>query len=377
MTAPIQDARLVTSSKIPVRNLWLLQLFASRLYQRGDADLSGFEDMPEELPDAVARLLAHEAEERIRHNLTTGFRRRQDQLPRVRGRIDLLDTYRHRYLDQARVSCRFDEIVVDTPGSRLVRAALHRASRLVTAPELTQRTRALNERLRAFGVGDTPPRVAEISSLLSDRSMARDRRMLCAAELLLSLHIPAPGYHGRSAVDVADDDHYLRVLFENAVYGFFYHRLSPAGWSVQHSHQLTWDVESASEGMPDLLPTMETDIELENRSSRRHIVIDTKFTSVTRLNQYGKYRLKSEYIYQMYAYLMSQQDRRLAAGLPPSEGVMLHPAVHGHLDEELTVQGYRIRFCTVDLAAPAEVVVEQLNRSVDNGRGPADARTIQ
>lgn len=367
MSSADDEVRLVTSSQIPVRNLWLLQLFASHLYQRGDEDLSGLEDMPDELPDAVARLLAYEAEQRLRQTLSVGFRRRHDQLPRVRGRVDVLDTYRHRCLDRARVSCRFDEIVVDTPSNRLVRAALSRASRLVTDPGLIQRTRALQERFRALGVGDAAPRSGEIAALLSDRSLARDRKMLCAAELLLALRIPAPRSDGRSFVDVADGDDYLRSLFENAVYGFFRHRLSPAGWSVQHGHCLTWDVASASPRMQDLLPRMVTDIELDQKSTGRHIVIDTKFTSVTSRNQYGKDRLKSGYIYQIYAYLMSQRDRR-PAGVPPSEGLMLHPVVDQHVDEEMMVQGYRIRFYTVDLTAPAAVVVAQLVDAISDER---------
>ncbi|MFZ2526306.1 MAG: 5-methylcytosine-specific restriction system specificity protein McrC [Rhodococcus sp. (in: high G+C Gram-positive bacteria)] len=370
MTTSAEETRLVTSSQIPVRNLWLLELFASHLYRRGGADLAGFETMPEELPDAVTRLLVYETETRLRQSLSVGFRRRQDQLPRVRGRIDVLDTYRHRYLDRGRVSCRFDEIVVDTPGNRLVRAALSRATRLVNDPELAQRTRALQERFRAFGVGDSPPRAAEISALLADRSMVRDRRMLCAAELLLTFRIPAPGGDGRAFVDIADGDHFLRRLFEHAVHGFFEHRLSPAGWSVRHGHQLDWDIESSSPGLRALLPSMFTDVELEQTSARRHIVIDTKFTSITRPNQYDRDRFKSEYIYQMYSYLMSQHDRRSAAGLPPSEGLLLHPVVRGHVDEELTVQGHRIRFYTVDLAARADIVIAQLVGAVSDG--PAD-----
>ncbi|NKS50180.1 5-methylcytosine-specific restriction endonuclease system specificity protein McrC [Rhodococcus hoagii] len=376
MTSVHDDVRLVTSSQIPVRNLWLLQLFASHLYRRGDTDISGVERMPEDLPDAVARLLAYETEKRLQQSLSVGFRRRQDRLPRVRGRIDVLDTCRHRSLDRARVSCRFDEIVVDTPGNRLVRAALGRAARLVTDPQLAQRARALQERFRAIGVGDAPPRAAEISALLADRHAVRDRRMLCAAELLLSLHIPAPAADGRSFTDVTDGEHFLRTLFEHAVHGFFDHRLSPAGWSVRHGRRLDWQIASSSPGVHDLLPSMVTDVELEQRSTRRHIVIDTKFTSITRRNHHDQDRFKSEYIYQMYSYLMSQHDRRVAAQLPPSEGVLLHPTVHGHVDEEFTVQGHRIRFCTVDLAAPADVVIAQLIGAISEGR-PATSRAIR
>lgn len=360
MPLPDEEVKLVTSSKIPVRNLWLLQLFASRLYQTRETALSGVESMPDDLPDAVARLLLFEAEQRLRQSLTTGFRRQHDQLRRVRGRIDILDTYRHRCLDRARVSCRFDEIVVDTPGNRMVRAALARAGRIVSDKNLAQQARGLQERFRALGIGDSPPRSADITSLLSDRTLARDRRMLCAAELLLSLQIPAPGGGGRASADVAADDDFLRKLYEHAVRGFYRHRLTPEGWYVRPAnHGLEWDIESSSEGLEELLPKMETDIELSERSTGRHIVIDTKFTSVTSPNYQGRQRFKSGHIYQIYAYLMSQRDRR-PSDLPRSEGILLYPVVGGHVDEEAVMHGHRMRFYTIDLAAPSDVVVQQL-----------------
>ena len=41
---------------------------------------------------------------------------------------------------------------------------------------------------------------------------------------------------------------------------------------------------------------------------------------------------------------------------------MLHPAVGEHVDEEVTIQGHRIRFATVDLnASPQEIIAAFLD----------------
>jgi 5-methylcytosine-specific restriction enzyme subunit McrC len=76
--------------RIPVRNLWLLMLYASDLMRVGsefDALVDGNLDY---LPDLVARLLTKEVEHRRRRNLTRGYRDRDTVLTRVRGRIDVL-----------------------------------------------------------------------------------------------------------------------------------------------------------------------------------------------------------------------------------------------------------------------------------------------
>jgi 5-methylcytosine-specific restriction enzyme subunit McrC len=106
--------------------------------------------------------------------------------------------------------------------------------------------------------------------------------------------------------------------------------------------------------MVALLPGMQIDIALQappvGGAPTRRIVIDTKFTSITKLGQYGQATLASEYVYQIYAYLMSQDtvnpDNK-------TEGLMLHPSMGEHIDEEVVIQGHRIRFATVDLASPS------------------------
>lgn len=80
--------------KIPVRNVWLLFLYASGLARFRDR----FEAEVEESPDfksLVARLLCYATEKRLRRNLSFGYQRKAEVLRRVRGRIDILVTESH------------------------------------------------------------------------------------------------------------------------------------------------------------------------------------------------------------------------------------------------------------------------------------------
>ena len=45
--------------RIPVRNLWLLMLYASDLFRTRGIGKVGLEDSPDDLPDLVAEILAH------------------------------------------------------------------------------------------------------------------------------------------------------------------------------------------------------------------------------------------------------------------------------------------------------------------------------
>ena len=103
---------------------------------------------------------------------------------------------------------------------------------------------------------------------------------------------------------------------------------------------------------------MKTDIILENAAQRRRIVIDTKFAEILTRTAYRESVLKSGYIYQMYAYLRSQEEQdELARN---AEGWLLHPASGASIDETLRMQGHDIRFVTVDLMLPGTELLQRL-----------------
>ena len=60
--------------RIPVRNLWLLMLYASDLFRSRGKGSAGREENPDDLPDLVAEILAHAVAERQRRQLSLGYR---------------------------------------------------------------------------------------------------------------------------------------------------------------------------------------------------------------------------------------------------------------------------------------------------------------
>ena len=139
--------------RIPVRNLWLLMLYASDLTRVGTAFNALVENDLDDLPDLIARLLADSVERRLHRTLTRGYHRREMVLTRVRGRIDILTTEARLLLSRGEVFCRFEELTLDTPRNRLVRAALALMARLVRDVDVVHRCRSLASTLAQAGVG--------------------------------------------------------------------------------------------------------------------------------------------------------------------------------------------------------------------------------
>lgn len=353
--------------RIPVRNLWLLMLYASDLFRTRGVGKVGLEDSPDELPDLVAEILARAVEQRQRRHLSQGYRAREAVLNRLRGRIDVLTTERQQLLARGLVACRFDELTIDTPRNRFVRAALESICRIVRRQDVAHRCRSLAAGMKAQGVSGIAPSRAEMSVDRFGRNDSDDRFMVAAAKLAFDLTLPTESL-GHSVLSLPDREvTWVRRLFERAVGGFYGVVLGPRGWRVRCGGTLGWQIEQKTPGIDQILPTMRTDVVLDHPPSGRRIVIDTKFTSIVTGGWYREETLRSGYIYQIYTYLRSQAGRGDDFA-DSATGVLLHPSVGGMVDESVTIQGQRIRFATVDLASSSGEIRSQLLRLCEPGR---------
>ncbi|MDO5537075.1 MAG: 5-methylcytosine-specific restriction endonuclease system specificity protein McrC [Desulfovibrionaceae bacterium] len=351
-------------ARIPVRNLWLLMLYASDLFREKDLNNAGAEENPDDLPDLVAELLTRHAERRLRRNLSSDYRTREKDLSRLRGRIDLLDTERRGLLNRGKISCRFDELTVDTPRNRYVRAALETLAGLAGS-DPAARCRSLAAVMRRMGVtGPRPERGSAAFGTIDrfGRHDEADRPMVAAAHLAFDLAIPTEqsGKHRLPQPD-RDNKHWLRRLFERGVGGFYDVVLGGQGWHVRRGEHLYWQHGDKSEKLDEVLPGMVTDIILENPARNRRLVIDTKFTSILKSGWYRDSTLKSQYIYQMYAYLRSQEN----PGKPDDPvnkagGLFLHPCTGDSFRGHVEIQGHKISFATVNLAGSAADIRREL-----------------
>lgn len=362
--APPAEANLADASgfvgRIPVRNLWLLMLYASDLFRTRGIGKVGLEDSPDDLPDLVAEILAHAVEVRQRRRLSLGYRSRKAVLNRVRGRIDVLATERHQLLDRGMVACRFDELTIDTPRNRFVRAALEAISRIVQRQDIAHRCRSLAGGMKALGVSGEPPTRAQMSTDRFGRHDADDRLMVAAAKLAYELTLPTEA-SGVNVLTLPDREAtWVRRLFERAIGGFYDVVLSPQGWQVKCGGTLGWQVSQKTSGIDSILPSMRTDVVLDHPGSGRRIVIDTKFTSIVTNGWYREETLRSGYVYQIYAYLRSQVGRGDTLA-DFASGLLLHPAAGQTVDETVVIQGHPFRFATVDLTVtPAEIRAQLL-----------------
>ena len=363
---PSSDAEAadVYIGKIPIRNIWLLLLYASELYQYLPRHRRvALEEAPDNIPDLVAEILTYAVERRLRRNLSFGYQRVNADLTRVRGSINFLRTECHQLLQRGKVASTYEEMTVDTLRNRFVKAALLELSRAVNHRDnqkLVRKCRVASGRMARAGISDSPASMyrRRRQEFSTSRINTEDREMLAAARLAFDLSLPTEDA-GASRLAMPSYERESWALFEGAVRGFYAKNLGDKGWEVSRGSRTHWPVEPEQRTPRLILPSMQTDIVLKRPNPQHRIIVDTKFKSVMVRGRYGRETLRSGDIYQLYAYLRSQEKPCDQLSIN-STGILLYPAIHAHVDDAAIIQGHEVRFATVDLTADSQSIRRRL-----------------
>ena len=282
----------------------------------------------------------------------------------------MLRTERRHLLQIGKVACSFEELTIDTPQNRFVMEALRQLAKVIRGrPALALRCKKDAAILLQAGVSADP----SFAHPMGRRNIpvgrrnwidATDRQMLVAAHLAFDLALPTEDSGETDIASPERNSTWARNLFEKAIGGFYDVVLSTLGWKVNRGRHMQWQVIYETPGLRRILPSMQTDIVLElpaqfDTETGRRIVIDTKFTSIVKRGWRRDETLSSQYIYQIYAYLMSQ-ERDDDALSNSATGMLLHPSVGEDVNEAAIIQGHEVRFVTVDLAASSRVIRDRL-----------------
>ena len=355
-----------TEYGIPIRNLWPMLLYAwnevpldqVRGWPLQHASLERAPTLDALLAFVLIRLI----QQRLRIGLGHDYIEETNPLRGIRGRINFAETINQHALERGQLICQFQGYRLNSPKNQIIRSTLARLVKVgefgpdpALVREIQQKLRLLLRDLDGIDFVEITPELIRRQLYARSGHDHDYRLMLSICDLLLQRQMPGDS-EGRSRGLVPLIDRELLVLYK--VYERFvanFYRMHLRDWEVSAQKRLEWHAAEANERLPVMIP----DIVMQNRSTRRMIVLDTKFTaqSLTE-NQWGKAVFDSSHLYQLYAYLKSQEhvseDHRTAAG------ILLYPAVGTRFSERVRLQEQVLRIESVDLAAPWQEIEGQL-----------------
>lgn len=117
-------------------------------------ELSKLDTQRRDLLELLARLFADRLLAAVRRGLPRRYIAHEDDLPVLRGRLNVTRQVTHLAVRPDRLACRYDELSEDTPLNRVLKAAVTRLARLVRAPANVRSLAELAARFEA--VSDSP-----------------------------------------------------------------------------------------------------------------------------------------------------------------------------------------------------------------------------
>ena len=367
MTASEQMTNKV-AGEIPVRNAWYLLLYAWDMAQWRGRWPECTEGAPK-LLGLLARILAAATRDLLKRQLGRSHMVNRETIRGIRGRVDFAGSLKRLTFEQAAAHCVFPELNIDTPKNRILRATLHRLAadprlKHVKSDEEANLRHELRALVRALeGIPLVPISLADFSRLQLGRN-DRDYTVpiaICALVRRMEMPTEEAGDHMLTAL--LRDEITFHLLFERFVRNFY--RLTLKDHEVGRKI-LEWHDELGC----SIVPSMETDITIvEKQPPYRRLIIDTKYSTTTlAVTQRGVAKFKSENLYQLYAYLRTQEQESEAHRY--AQGMLLYPTTSQDLNEAMSVQGHRICVSTVNLSKEWETIEARLLALVRSAYDP-------
>jgi 5-methylcytosine-specific restriction enzyme subunit McrC len=348
-----------TEYGIPIRNLWYMLLYAwNETPITSPGSMADVENAPT-LDALLASILMKLIQQRLRIGLGRSYIDEKNLLRGIRGRINFTDSLKHHAFEHGQACCEFQQYSMNVPKNQIVRSSLMRlvqtgnfgADRAL-AEELRHNLRRLTRSLD--GIDLIELKLDFIRRQQIGRNDRDYKLMLAICELLLQRQMPTDSEGGHKLPDLDRDALVLHYVYERFVANFY--RLHLFGWNVTPQKTMGWHEKTQSR----YLPSMRPDLLLEEKSTGRIVILDTKFTAKSlTTNQWGGEGFDSSHLYQLYAYLKTQEH--LSGQHLQASGILLYPAATKLiLSEKIELQDHALRVETVDLTVDWQEIEQHL-----------------
>ncbi len=368
------------NKKIFVKNIYYMLSYVFDYFREDSYRKIQGEDF-EDAKDLFAALLIKEVSRQLKQGLYKEYVNKREILQTVRGKVIPYETLTLQMRERGRekIVCEFDDLSENNKWNQILKTTLYFLSR---EKEVTDKRRQQIRKLLLFfeHIDVLNPRQISWRQL----QVARGNR---SYEILMNLcYFVLDGLilneeDGSYKMQILSENHMER-LYEKFVLAYYQRhyrdldevRARQIRWKLDEDSE--WDAQrvgkkekekNSSEKERDLeflpfLPVMKTDITL--RKGNKVLIIDTKYYQNNLQEQYGRKKIHSDNLYQIFAYV-----KNLAAqegGDVEVSGLLLYAKTEG---ENVPDCGYRmsgnwIGVRTLDLGVEFEKIRERLDEIV-------------
>ncbi len=332
---------------IPIQNIYYLLCYAwDKLEEKERVKVAGVAG--ENLVNLFARIFVRGLEQLQRVGLERGYVQQQEVSGRIRGKIDFGASIKQHLFQQGKVKCTYDDFQRNILPNQLIKSTI---CRLLLTTGLAAEWRQALKRLETlfYEVDVIPLRAFYFDQVRLQAHQQHYAFLLKVGALVASNLLPTEQSGRFQFASFWKQDQPMQRLFEKFIYNFYRYHLREIPFETVKREYLRWDVtDSLDEESIRHLPRMQTDASLISTRQKRRLIIETKFTPTTFQVHYQKESVRSEHLYQLFAYLQSEQYSNVYADWE-TEGLLLYPRVKEVPMVVNWIKGKKVRVCTINL----------------------------
>jgi len=307
----------------------------------------------ETLLEILIRIFCDKLTETLRKGMPRRYVGCEEDLPTLRGQLDVKRQFTRHAVNPSRLACRFDLLSDDTPLNRIMKAAVGHLFRASRGANNQKRLRELS--FVYADIADVPVSALRWDEVVIDRTNRSWRELLAMARLFLQTRYQTTtGGTGEGTAMLFE----MNALFEEYVGRLIVCALAGTGLTVslQGGRLFCLNAQDSERGLFQTKPDI-----LIRRGDQVIHVIDTKWKRISSRIDDPKQGVSQADVYQMMAYGQLYLAPRLTLLYPHHNGLGIPDVVHARY--RVTGIATVLETASIDVAK-SENIVERLRRLV-------------
>lgn len=302
--------------------------------------------------DLFAAILIKGVNKQIKQGLYKEYINREDNIPTIRGKINMKDTMENRMQRKQLIACEYDELSENNIFNKIIKATIV----LLLKEKSVQRNRKVQLKklmLHFSSITLIQPQDIHWQTLRFQKNNQTYQMLMNICYFIMD-DLLLTTEEGKYKSPMFSEEN-MNLLFERFVLNYYKAHFKEL---EVHAPHIQWNVDGIESQLDEVfLPRMETDIVLTSKSGT--LVIDTKFYS----NPMTKNdKLNSNNLYQIYSYVKNMDKNKTGS----VSGILLYAQTEADIypDFSYSMDGNEIAAKTLNLNKDFKEIKHQLNQLV-------------
>ena len=324
---------------------YAFQILHEQSYQ--DVAVENFQNTAELLAAILCRGVAVQ----VKRGLGRQYITKEDSLSSPRGKIEVSESIKTQVIRKKQLVCTYDEFSVDSYPNRIIKTTME----LLLRSDISKsRKKELRKLLIFFDEVSVMDKHDIVWNLQYDRNNQTYRMLIELCRLIMK-GLLQTNTDGTTRIMDYLDEQTMPKLYEKFILGY-YKREHPE--LKAYSPQIEWQLDN---DVKTMLPTMQSDIVIKNKITKRTLIIDAKYYAHnTQMKApYMTQTIHSANLYQIFTYVKNwaaEPDEMVS-------GMLLYARTEDALQpgNDYRMSGNQISVRTLDLFCDFSKIAEQLD----------------